>query len=115
MVTRRIAYVLEVIMLTPRPHTALRTSGSVDRSHFVAQKSILKLDHARVREQKRWIISRYQRAAGHDLMATVGEELEELLANFSLFIISTYRLKCRREAGKSLRFRLQLKGRKYNA
>ena len=72
-------------MLTPRPHTALRTSGSVDRSHFVAQKSILKLDHARVREQKRWIIARYQRAAGHDLMATVGEELEELLANFCAF------------------------------
>src|SRR6056300_893222 len=72
-------------MLTTGPHATLRAGSSIDRSHFVAQKSVLKLDHARIREQKRWIIAWHQRAARYDFVTAVGEELKEFLANFCAF------------------------------
>jgi hypothetical protein len=52
---RRVADILEIIVLAARTNTALRTGRPAVRALFLAEKNVLELNHARVREQQRGI------------------------------------------------------------
>ncbi len=76
-VPRRIAHVLQIVVLAPRADATL--AGC--RPHVVAavlpQKHILELDHTGVGEQQRRVIPGDERARGHDRMAALTEKLQE--------------------------------------
>ena len=75
--TRRVAHVLEVVVLAACAHAPLRAR----RAHVVAlvlpEKNILELHHPGVGEEQRRVVARHERARRHDGVAVLAEELEE--------------------------------------
>ena len=55
---RRVADVLEVVVLAARAHAMLRARGARDRALLAADEHVLELDHAGVREQQRRVVAR---------------------------------------------------------
>ena len=81
----RVTNVFQIIVLSPRPHAALRTGSTGAGTNFIAEEGVLKLHHARVGKQQSWIIAGHQRTAGNNFMSPAGEEVQELLSNFGTF------------------------------
>ena len=74
---RRIADILEVIMLAAGAHAFLGGCGARIGALFNAGKNILELDHARIGEHEGGVIARHQRRRGDALMAVGLEEIEK--------------------------------------
>jgi hypothetical protein len=64
-----------------RTQTGLHRSGTHITALIGAQKHILELDHARVGEHQRGVITRHQGATGHNGVALGGEKIKECFAN----------------------------------
>ncbi len=75
--TSRVADILQVVVFAARAHTALSGRGAAVVALLPAEKNILELHHAGIREQQRRIAARHQRRAGHYAMAVLGEIIEE--------------------------------------
>src|SRR5690606_35962778 len=75
--TGRVAYVFEVVVLASGAHAALGGDGAIVAALVLAQEDVLELHHAGVGEQQRRVIGRHQRRAGDDFVATVPEKFEE--------------------------------------
>ena len=73
MVTRRVAHIVEVIMLAARPHAFLRRGGAHIGAFFLTGEDVFEGDHAGISEEQRRIIIRHQRAGRDDLMAVLAE------------------------------------------
>ncbi len=77
----RMPDVIEVIMFAAGPNAFLAARGGVVGALFPPEKNVLELVHARIDKQQRRVLSRNQRGAFDDGVATVREELEESPAN----------------------------------
>ncbi|TLD46759.1 MAG: hypothetical protein FAZ92_00935 [Accumulibacter sp.] len=89
-VTRRVADVLEVVVLAAGTDALLRGRRAQVGPLVETEEDVLELVHAGVGEQQRRIVVRHERTRGNDLVAFGFEEPEELLADFST-------LHCRRQ------------------
>jgi hypothetical protein len=76
-VARRIADILQIVMLTAGAHAFLRGGGALIRPRLRPGKDILKLHHAGVCEQQGGIVARHQGRRADDFMAVTGKEIEE--------------------------------------
>ena len=74
---RRVADVLEIVVLAAGAHAALRAGRAVVAALVLAQEHVLELHHAGVREQQRRIVAGHERAGGHDLVAVLAEKLQK--------------------------------------
>ena len=79
-VARRVADVLEIVVLAAGAHAALRRRGALVAAFLVAEEHVLELHHAGVREQQRRVVAGHQRRARDDLVAVVTKKLQECLA-----------------------------------
>ena len=73
----RVADVLEIVVLAAGAHAALRRRGARNRPRLASQEDVLELHHPRIREQQRRIVDRHERRARNDLVAALGEVVEE--------------------------------------
>ncbi len=81
-VVRRIAaHVVQIIVLARHAHALLRIGGARIRPRAQPQEHILELHHARVGEEQGVVAHRDQRHRGHDRVALLLEELQELSAD----------------------------------
>ena len=71
------ADVLQIVMLAAGADALLRAGGSLVRTLFPAEKDILELIHAGVREQQRRVVTGDERRARHDTMAVALEKAQE--------------------------------------
>ena len=62
---RRVAHVLEVVVLAARAHAALRARGAHVVALCPAEENILELHHAGVGEEQRRVVARHERARRH--------------------------------------------------
>ena len=76
-VPRRIAHVVEVVVLAARAHAFLRRGRAGVVAVFQPGEQVLELDHARVREHQRRVVARHQGRAVHAPVAVPFEEVEE--------------------------------------
>ena len=74
---RRVADVLQVVVLATRADTALRGGRPHVRPSVGAEEDVLELDHARVGEQQGGIVAGHERAARHDLVPAAAKVLQE--------------------------------------
>src|SRR5512147_1647070 len=81
--TRRIADVLQVVVLAASPHAALGGGRTVIGALVQSEKHVLELDHAGVGEQQGGIVPRHQRAGRDDGVPIALEEFQELRADFT--------------------------------
>ncbi|EXI70615.1 MAG: hypothetical protein AW07_03945 [Candidatus Accumulibacter sp. SK-11] len=93
-VARRVADVLEVVVLAAGADAFLRGRRAQVGAPVEAEEDILELVHAGVGEQQRRIVVRHERTRGNDLVALGFEEPEKLLADFSTFH------RCRQRSGR---------------
>src|ERR1700738_3719960 len=77
MVPRRIADILQIVVLATRADAPLARSGADIVTLLLAQEHVLELDHAGIGEQQCGVISRNERARRHDRMAVLAEKLQE--------------------------------------
>ena len=77
MVPRRVADVLEVVVLAACTHAALGARRSHVAAGLLAEEHVLELHHAGVGEQQRRVVARHQRARGHHGVAMALEEVQE--------------------------------------
>ncbi len=82
---RRIADVLEVVVLAAGAHAALRGGCARIRPLVGAEEHVLKLHHARVHEQQRRVVARHERGRRHDRVTALGEELQKLRSDVGDF------------------------------
>ncbi len=61
-VTRRVANIVQIVVLAARAHTFLRCRRAVVVTRLNPRKQVLELHHARVDEHKRRVIARHKRA-----------------------------------------------------
>ena len=80
-VPRRVANVVEVVVLAASAHAALRTRRAGISALLAAEKKVLELDHAGVGEQQRGIVAGHQRTTGHAGVALAFEVSEKGLAD----------------------------------
>jgi len=80
-----VTHVIQIIVLTAGPHTALRGHGSFVGSLVLAEKDILELDHSRIGKKQRGIVMWHQWATGNHLVAVSGEVIEKLLSDIASF------------------------------
>ena len=80
-VTAVAAHRLEVVVLAAHPHALLRVGRAHVAATLGAQQQGLELVHAGVREQQGGVVLRDQRGTRHDLVAALGEEVQEGLAD----------------------------------
>ena len=80
--TRRVAHVFQVIVLTPGTNTALRRRGTGVTANVVTEEAVFELHHTGVGKQQRRIVTRHQWAGGNDFVSLRCEEVEERLADF---------------------------------
>ncbi|MNT76580.1 hypothetical protein D3C72_2156060 [compost metagenome] len=85
MVAGGVAHVLQVIVLAPGAHAALRRGGTRVRPRFLAREDVLELDHARIGEEQGRVVARDERRRGNNGVSLGLEELQELLANLGGF------------------------------
>ena len=58
-VARRVAYLLEIVMLAAGTHTFLRCRGATPKGRILESKEdFLELDHSRIGKQQRWVVGR---------------------------------------------------------
>ena len=93
--------VLEIVVLAPGPDAALGGDRAGVRTRVRSEKHVLELDHARIGEEQRRIVSRHERAARNHLVPAFPEVVEKGLAKFvarvhSRPISSIARRTCRR-------------------
>ena len=74
---RRIADIVEVIVLAAGADAFLRRGGAAVGALLNTGEDILELHHAGIGEHQGGIVARYQRRGGHNLMALTPEEVEE--------------------------------------
>ncbi len=84
-VTRRVADVLQIVMLAAGAHAFLRRSGAGIGALVETEEHVLELVHARVGEQQRRIFMRNQRTGGDHGVALGGKIFQEFLADFTAF------------------------------
>ena len=60
MVAGGVAHILQVVMLTPGPDTALAAGGANIGARIGSQKSVLELIHTRIGEQQGGVIPGHQ-------------------------------------------------------
>ena len=77
MVARRVADIVEIIVLAARAHAFLCRGRAGVIARFHPGKAILELHHAGICEHQRRVIARHQRRAFHPPMAVAGEILKE--------------------------------------
>jgi hypothetical protein len=80
-VARRVADVLQVVVLAARAHAALRRGRALVRPLLEAQEHVLELNHARVGEQQRRIVRRHEGRARHERVPLRDEVVEEFPAD----------------------------------
>ncbi len=80
-VARRIADIVQVIMLTARAHTFLRRSRTHIITFLLSGEQVLELHHARVHKHQSRIIARHQRRAGHHLVISFFTEIQKCVTN----------------------------------
>ena len=78
----RVADVFEVIVLAAGAYDALRARGARIFAHFLAEKHVLELNHAGIREQQRGVVAGHEGAGGHDGMPVLSEEFEKARPDF---------------------------------
>jgi hypothetical protein len=84
-VARRVADVLEVVVLAAGADALLRGRRAQVGPLVEAEEDVLELVHAGVGEQQCRVVMWHERTRGNDLVALGFEEPEELLADFSTF------------------------------
>ena len=98
MVPGRVAHVLQVVVLAPRPQATLHGNGAGMRGRLPAEEDVLELHHSGVGEQQRGIVMRNQRRAGQMPVAPPLEILHKRAADFRGFhgaaSLSTARATC---------------------
>ncbi len=72
---------LEVVVLPRDPEAALVVHGPDVVTLLHPGERVLELDHARVGEQQRLVAGRHEAGAGHDGVASLGEERDEAAAD----------------------------------
>src|SRR5207248_569969 len=75
------AYVLEIIVLSARPHALLAGRGAGVVARLAAGEDVLELIHARVGEEQGRVVLRNERGALHSPVPPLLEEAEEGLAD----------------------------------
>ena len=80
-VARRLADLVEVVVLAAGAHALLRGRRALVRALLGAGEHVLELDHPGVGEQQRRVVGGHERARGHDLVALALEELEKSSAD----------------------------------
>src|ERR1043166_1321732 len=81
LVARSLPHLIEIIVLAAGAQTFLRRTGASIIALLVAEKDVLELIHARVREEQRRIVGGQKRAGAHTRMAVPLKVLEEFFAN----------------------------------
>ena len=76
-VARRVADVVEVVVLAAGAHAALRGRRTLVGALVDAEEHVLELDHAGVDEQQRRIVGRHERRRRHDRVPALFEVREE--------------------------------------
>ncbi len=82
MVPRRIADIVEIIVLAAGAHAFLGAGGAHIGSFFEAGEKVLELHHPGVGEHQGRIVARNERRRRHDLVAVLLEKIEEARADF---------------------------------
>ena len=77
MVPGGIADIVEVVVLAAGAHAFLRRRGAAVGPLLDAGEDVLELHHAGIGEHQRRVVPRHERARGDDLMAVLGEVIEE--------------------------------------
>src|SRR2546422_8237190 len=79
--SRGIAHVLQIVVLTAGTHAALRGDGAHIRTPINAEEYVLELVHAGVGEEQSRIVARYERRRGHDGVSFRREVVEKYLTD----------------------------------
>src|SRR6185437_9243829 len=74
---RRVADVLQIVVLAAGTHAALAGSGAYVVAPLLAEEHVLELHHAGIGEQQRRIVTRHERRGRHDRVAAIGKKLQE--------------------------------------
>jgi hypothetical protein len=80
-VARRVAHVLQVVVLAAGAQAGLDRGGADVRALVGAQEHVLELHHAGIGEHQRRVVARHQRARRHDGVALGREEVQKSLAD----------------------------------
>src|ERR1700751_5888075 len=78
---RGVADILEIVVLAAGAQAALASGGPQIVALLLAEKHVLELHHAGVREEQRRVVPRHERARGHDHVALAAEELQKSAAH----------------------------------
>ncbi len=81
MMARRVADIIEIVVLAACSHAFLSTGCALRRWRFQTREGILERDHARIDEHERWIAERDKRGAGDFRMFVGGEIVEKAAAD----------------------------------
>ncbi len=81
--TRGVADVFQVIVLTAGTHAALRRGGARIIALVLTKENVFKLHHAGVSKQQRRIVVWYEGAAGYNLMSLAMKKVEKRLTDLS--------------------------------
>ena len=81
MVPRRIAHIVEIVVLAASPHAFLRRRGGDVRTRLQPREDILERHHAGVDEHERRVVVRHQRCRRHARMPLGFEIIEERAAD----------------------------------
>ena len=99
MVACGMAHLLEIVMLAAGTHAFLRSRSAASESWLLqSQKDFLELDHSRVGEQQRRIITRHERGAWPNGVTRASEIVEETKSDLS----SLHRREYRASVARSL-------------
>ena len=79
--SRRIADILQIVMLSPGAHTFLRRHRPVIIAMLCPGENVLELNHPGIGEHQRRIITRYQRTGRDNLVTVLREVVEECITN----------------------------------
>ncbi len=79
---RRVADVLEIVVLAARAHASLRRRRALEAEILDADQSVLELHHARVGEQQRVVARGHERTRRHHAVPSFGKELEVFRSDF---------------------------------
>ena len=76
-VARRVADIVEVVVLAAGAHAFLRSRGAAVGPLLDAREDVLELHHAGIGEHQRRVVARHERARGQHLVAVLREVLEK--------------------------------------
>ncbi len=81
--TRGVADVFKIVVFSARAHAALRRGRPCVITFVLTEEHIFKLVHPGVSKQQRWIVIRYEGAAGYNLMSLAMKKVEKRLTDLS--------------------------------